>query len=227
LQRTLAMDPKNPFTLNNLGYAMEGQGNLDSAFRYYTQAADLHSSEKVVVAIDPRWRGKPISDVASNNVRALRRRIDTEQTDAARVARLNLQGVSALNHNDPEQARKFFEDAYRIDPKNAFALNNMGYLAEVDGDQETADEFYTEARAADGSNPRVAIASRRAVVGQPLARVAESNGEGAQSNLEAKQAAKQRETAPIQLKTRDNKPVPEPASPPEPENSPQQNPPQE
>ena len=227
LQRTLAMDPKNPFTLNNLGYAMEGQGNLDSAFRYYTQAADLHSSEKVVVAIDPRWRGKAISDVAANNVRALRRRIDTEQTDAARVARLNLQGVSALNHNDPEQARKFFEDAYRIDPKNAFALNNMGYLAEVDGDQETADEFYTEARAADGSNTRVAIASRRAVVGQPLARVAESNGEGAQSNLEAKQAAKQRETAPIQLKTRDNKPVPEPASPPEPENSPQQNPPQE
>src|SRR5690348_1670652 len=104
LERTLALDPKNPFTLNNLGYAAEGQGNLDAAFRYYSQAADTHSSEAVVVAIEPRWRGKPISEVAANNVHALRTRIDTEQSDAAKVARFNLQGVAALNHNEPDQA---------------------------------------------------------------------------------------------------------------------------
>jgi Flp pilus assembly protein TadD len=214
LERTLALDPKNPFTLNNLGYAMEGQGNLDSAFRYYSQAADLHSSEKVVVSVDPRWRGKAISEVAANNVRALRTRIDTEQSDAAKVARLNLQGVAALNHNEAEQARKFFEQAYRIDPKNAFALNNMGYVAEMTGDQETADEFYAAARAAEGSNAKVAIATRRSAVGAPVAQVAESNDEGAQSNLQAKREAKQRENGPIQLKTRDNQPVPEPPMPP-------------
>ena len=222
LRRTLALDPKNPFTLNNLGYAMEGQGSLDPAFHYYSQAADLHSSAKVVVAIDPRWRGKAISEVAANNVRALRRRIDTEQTDAAKVARLNLEGVSALNHNEVDKARKFFEEAYRLDPSNAFAMNNMGYVAELDGDQETADEFYTAAKAAGGSNTKVAIASRRAVVGFPLSQVAESNEEGAQSNLETMQEHKRRQTGPIQLKTRDNKPVPEPEMPKPQSNAPPQ-----
>jgi len=51
------------------------------------------------------------------------------------------------------------------------------------------------------------------VIGLPLAKVAESNDEGAQSNLDAKREAKQRENGPIQLKTRDNKPVPEPDKP--------------
>ena len=222
LQRTLALDPKNPFTLNNMGYAAEGLGNLDSAFRYYSQAADTHSSETVVVAVDPRWRGKPISEVAANNVRALRTQIDTEQSDAAKVARFNLQGVAALNHNEPEQARKFFEQAYQIDPRNAFALNNMGYVSEMNGDQETADQFYAAAQAAEGSNAKVAIASRRSAVGAPVAQVAASNDEGAQSNLEAKREAKRRENGPIQLKTRDNKPVPEPPMPPQSQAPPQQ-----
>jgi Flp pilus assembly protein TadD len=221
LRRTLAADPKNPFTLNNLGYAMEGQGDLDSALHYYQQVANMHSSEKVVVAIDPRWRGKGISDVAANNVRALRRRIETEQSDAAKVARLNLQGVSALNHNEPQQARTFFEQAYRIDPGNAFALNNMGYVAEMEGDQETADELYAAAKQADGSGTKVAIASQRSGVGLALNQVASSNQEGAESNLEMKREAKQREKGPIQLKTRDNKPVPEPVAPP-PQSPPQQ-----
>jgi Flp pilus assembly protein TadD len=221
LERTLALDPKNPFTLNNLGYAAEGQGNLDAAFRYYSQAADTHSSETVVVAIDPRWRGKPISEVAANNVHALRTRIDTEQSDAAKVARFNLQGVAALNHNEPDQARKFFEQAYQIDPRNAFALNNMGYVSEMNGDQETADQFYAAAQAAEGANAKVAIASRRSAVGAPVAQVAASNDEGAQSSLEAKRQAKQRENGPIQLKTRDNQPVPEPPMPP-PSQNPQQ-----
>jgi Flp pilus assembly protein TadD len=214
LRRTLALDPKSPFTLNNLGYAMEAEGNLDSALRYYTQAADSHSSESVVVAIDPRWRGKPISEVAANNVRALRKRIDTEQTVEAKVARFNLQGVSALNHNDPQQARRFFEEAYKLDPRNAFALNNMGYVAEMDGDQETADEFYTAAKTAEGSRERVALASRSVMRGQPLGQVAQSNDEGAQANLEARREIRQRQSGPIQLRTRDNKPVPEPETTP-------------
>ncbi|MCU1298839.1 MAG: Tetratricopeptide repeat protein, partial [Acidobacteriaceae bacterium] len=62
LQNTLTLDPQNPFTLNNLGLAMEAEGNLDQAVRYYTHAASLHSSQSVVVALDPRVRGKAISE---------------------------------------------------------------------------------------------------------------------------------------------------------------------
>ena len=53
LRETLKLAPRNPFTLNNLGFAMEGQGDLDSALRYYNDASSVHSSEPVVVALDP------------------------------------------------------------------------------------------------------------------------------------------------------------------------------
>jgi Flp pilus assembly protein TadD len=225
LRQTLTIDPRNPFTLNNLGYTMEAEGNLESALRYYNSAANLRSSEKVVVALDRRWRGKDISNVAENNARAVQHRLETEESVADRVARLNLQGVSALNRNDRPSARKFFEQAYRLDPQNAFALNNMGYLAELDGDQETADDFYTQAKQAGGANQRVSLANRREMQGLPLAQVAASNDEGAESNLEAQRQARIREGGPIQLKTRDNQPVIEPAPEVAPASQPNQNPP--
>src|SRR6476620_7837170 len=42
LRETLKLDPHNPFTLNNLGFAMEGQGNLEEALRYYNDASLTH-----------------------------------------------------------------------------------------------------------------------------------------------------------------------------------------
>ena len=59
LRETLKLAPRNPFTLNNLGFAMERQGDLDSALRYYNDASITHSSEPVVVAIDPHWTPNP------------------------------------------------------------------------------------------------------------------------------------------------------------------------
>src|SRR5437762_12558050 len=90
---------------------MEAEGNLEKAFQYYSQAANLHSSQKIIVALDRRWRGKSISDVASGNAKAVRHRLETEESAEDKVARLNLQGVSALNHNDPKSARQYFREA--------------------------------------------------------------------------------------------------------------------
>jgi len=212
LQRTLEVDPRNAFTLNNLGFTMEAEGELESAFRYYSQAADVHSSDPVIVTLDPHWRGKPISEIAANNAKAVRRRLDTEQTIDDKVARLNLQGVSALNRNDSQAARGYFEQAYKLDPRNAFTLNNMGYVAEMDGDHETADQFYAAAREARDASARVTLANRHEMQGLPLGQVARSNDEGAQANLQATQEARRREGGPIQLKRRDNSPVTEPES---------------
>src|SRR5438034_6742563 len=212
LQRTLAVDPRNAFTLNNLGFTMEAEGELESAFRYYSQARDAHSSDPIIVSLDPHWRGKPISEVAANNAKAVRQRIETEQTTQDKVARLNLQGVSALNRNDSQAARGYFEQAYKLDPRNAFTLNNMGYVAEMDGDHETADQFYAAAREARDASARVTLANRHEMQGLPLGQVARSNDEGAQANLESTQEARRREGGPIQLKRRDNSPVTEPES---------------
>src|SRR5580700_4350321 len=47
LEKTLAMDLRNTFTLNNMGVAREARGDYDEALKYYRAAADSTSSEPV------------------------------------------------------------------------------------------------------------------------------------------------------------------------------------
>lgn len=224
LEQTLKLDPRNPFTLNNLGFALEGQGDLEDALRYYNQASMTHSTEPVVVALDTHWRGKPISDIAFNNEQAVRRRLASEQSNEDRSARLSAEGVAALNHNEPDKALDYFRQAYKFDPHSAFALNNMGYVSEVFGDPETADEFYDAAARGDGSGTPVKSASRHEMVGEAAGQVAGSNAQGAEANLEAEAEARRRQHAPIVLRRRDNTPVTGPQAE-EPATTPQTQPP--
>lgn len=211
LRANLKLDPHNPFTLNNLGFTMEGQGNLEEALRYYNQASMTHSNEPVVVALDARWRGKPISDIAFRNEEAVRKRLASEQSNEDRAARLNVEGVSALNHNENDKALDYFRQAFKLDPQSAFSMNNMGYVSEVFGDQETADEFYNAASRGNGTGTPVSAASHHAMVGEAVGQVASSNAQGSEANLQAEAEARRRQHAPIVLRHRDNTPI---ASPP-------------
>ena len=216
LRDTLKLDPRNPFTLNNLGFTMEGQGNLEDALRYYNQASMTHSNEAVVVALDPHWRGKPISDIAFRNGEAVRRRLASEQSNQDRAARLNVEGVSALNHNDTDKALDYFRQAFKFDPQSSFSLNNMGYVAEVFGDQETAGEFYGAAQRGNGSGTPVSAASHHEMVGEGAGQVAASNAQGTEASLQAEAEARRRRRAPIVLRHRDNSPVTGPTETPNP-----------
>ena len=124
-----------------------------------------------------------------------------------RVARLNTRGVSAINRNDFKLARQYFEEAYKLDPKNAFALNNMGFLAEADGDRETADFYYGKAKEADQSSKRVAYATRKDVEGEKLATVANSSDESVNKAMDEAAAARRMEGGPVVLHNRDNSAV--------------------
>ncbi len=219
LHKALLLQPKNPFTLNNLGYALEKEGELEQAMHYYDLAAASGSNEKVVVALNRNWRGRPISEIASSNAQSARRELAAEQGSIEnKVARLNLRGVSALNHNQLAQARQFFQQAYRIDPGNAFSLNNMGYISEVIGDRETAAYYYAKAREANRNSARVALATRKSVEGMELASVANENDQTIQA-AEQKQLAARRAQGlpPLPLRTRDQAVVREPDRPPRPE----------
>lgn len=211
LQRTLAVNPKDPFTLNNLAYAFENEGDLSSAYQYYLKAADIHSFDKIVVSADKKWRGKPISEVAEKNARAVHDRIENEQSVPAQVARLNQRGVSALNRNEPQEARGYFEQAYKLDPHNAFSLNNMGYVAEMNGDEETAQEFYLEAGEANGAIDRVGLATQRNMQGLSLGQVASANSNSSDQDLAAERESRRRQGGEIRLKQRNGAPIPEPA----------------
>lgn len=208
LRNTLKLQPNNPFTLNNLGYTMEMQGNLEQALQYYNQASIAHSSEPIVVSVDPRWRGKPISDIAFRNEEAVRQRLQSEGNQQAKAARLNLEGVSALNHNQQDKAEQYFREAYQLDPQNAFSLNNMGFVSEILGDQETAADFYDRARRGDQAGTAVSAASRHEMVGEAVGQVAASNTQAADASLQALAEAKRRKHEPIVLRRRDNSPVP-------------------
>lgn len=213
LRDTLKLDPANPFTLNNLGFAMEGQGDLQSALSYYNEASVKHSSEQIVVALDPHWRGKSISDIAFQNEESVRRLLATEKSDQEQAARLNVEGVSALNHNEPKRAIDYFQRAYKLDPQSAFSLNNMGYVSELYGDQETADDFYQQASRGDQAGTPVNIASRHEMVGDAAGQVASANAQGSEASLRAGAEIKRQRHEPIVLRRRNNTPVSSPQSP--------------
>jgi Flp pilus assembly protein TadD len=214
LRKALSLDPKNPFTLNNIGFAKEKEGELEQALSFYSSAAALGSNERIVVTVNRDWRGKPISEIAANNAEKVRKQLHREDTPEVRVARLNLRGVSALNRNDRKEARECFQQANKIAPDNAFTLNNMGYLAELDGDRETADFYYAKAQEARERDARVGVSTRKDMEGRRLAVVADTNDGEVQTRIQNDLARKRQQGGPIQLKRRDNTPVIEPATPP-------------
>jgi Flp pilus assembly protein TadD len=222
LQRTLALDPSNGFTLNNLGVAKESEGDFEGALRYYTEAASSNSAESVVVTLNSGWRGKPIRELAAESAKRLRERMRELNTAQAQAALLNLQGVSAINRNDLRQAIEKFSQAYRLDPNGAFSLNNEGYVAEIGGDLETAQDFYRKAQRAAGANARVGLASRPKAEGLSLLTVANHSEDQVDNSIEAANEANRRRTGPIQLKRRDNSPVIDPPALPEQQQAPEQ-----
>lgn len=225
LQQALALDPRNAFTLNNMGVALESRGDYDEALKYYMEAANSHSTEPAIVTLSRAWRGKPVSEMAADSARTLEDRMQNESTAQARAAILNLRGVSATNHNDLHAARQDFFQAYSLDPNSAFSLNNIGYVAEMDGDLETAEFFYEKARKAEDAGVRVGLATRRSAEGMNLIAVAADSDQKVDSKIAQEDQARRRQPGPIELKHRDNTPVVEPTpSPDAPRPSPSQPP---
>ena len=202
LKTELPRHPRDPFLLNNLGYAMECVGDIEGALRYYSAAASVHSTEPIVLTPRLKWRGRAISEVAKENATALSEQIARGEGVEAATARLNLRGVAALNANNPAAAREFFLKAYQEDPRNAFTLNNLGYLAELAGDRETADMYYDAARSGQEANDRVSYATRPDAEGRRIDNLADHNESDVESTLRAIQEAKRQAPRPIELKRR-------------------------
>ena len=215
LQQALAMDPRNIFTLNNLGVAEESGGDYERALTYYMAAADSHSPEPVIVTLNHTWRGKPVSEMAAVSARKLRERMHDAATGQARAAMLAVRGVSAMNRNDWPAARQDFLQSYSLDPNSAFSINNFGYLAEKDGDLETAQFFYARARKSEHANDRVGRATRRSAEGKHLLAVVSDSDQKVGDRIVLEIQARRQQLGPIELKHRDNTPVVESMVPPE------------
>jgi Flp pilus assembly protein TadD len=204
LRATLLLDPQNPFTLNNLGVAYETTGDYDNAMKYYNAAASSNSSEPVVLTLDRSWRGKQVSTMAAASARRLNQRMRKMGGAEADSALFTMRGVFAANQNDWLVAKQNFLHAYSLDPTSAFSLNNRGYVAEMDGDLETAQFFYDKARKADNSDARVGLATQRNAEGKKLFAVATDSDRQVDGQLDRYSQQRHLETGPIELTPRGN-----------------------
>ena len=202
LELALKLDPHNPFTMNNLAVAYEAIGDFQGAIKYYTAVADLHSSEPIIITASRESRGKAISEVAQNSATALARRLEGIPANEIEAAKYNIRGVYEENQNQWQVARADFLRAYDLDPNGAFSLNNRGYIAERDGDLETAQFYYNKAMKAGNSALRVGLATDRAAEGRTLLDVANGSNQKMDSALRLYSAQRHRETAPVELTPR-------------------------
>jgi Flp pilus assembly protein TadD len=213
LQSALQNHPRDPFLLNNLGAALEAVGDTEGALRAYSSAAAVHSTQRVIVTPRAKWRGRPVSQVASDNALAVSQQIAKGEGVEAATARLNLRGVAALNDNNSSAARGFFLQAYKLDAQNAFTLNNLGYIAELAGDRESAQMYYDAARSGRDANAKVSYATRRDAEGKKIDTLASGNESDVDATLKAIQEGKRRAQRPIGLKHRDGTSVNESEQP--------------
>ena len=213
LQDALKKDPQNVFTLNNMGVTKEMEGENEEALQYYEEAARGSPTQTALVTTSNVWRGRPVSEMAQENANALRRYLARAKELPEHVAELNLRGVSAVNRNDLRAADSDFRKAYALDPNNAFALNNIGYVAELEGDQETAEFFYQRAREAGGASVTVGVATRRTAEGKKLLAIAGDNDSQVATKVGEERESLRQQNEPVVLRRRDNSIVDESIQP--------------
>jgi len=215
LQQAQAIDPHNPFTENNLGVAYESLGEFDNALRAYDAVALTNSTEAVVMAADPKWRGKPVSVMAAESAKRLQQRIAKMGSADAQAAMLSERGVAAVNENDWTKAKQDFLHAYSIDPSSAFSLNNRGYVAEMEGDLESAQYFYDKALKARDASARVGLATQGVARGAKLFSVATDSNFKVDAQLARYSQQRHQEQGTIELTPRNGATDGDPAAVPE------------
>jgi Flp pilus assembly protein TadD len=223
LRQALALDPRNAFTLNNLGVASEAVSDLNSALKYYQQAAALHSAEPAAVTLDRNWRGKSVSSMAGASAARLQRRVRSLDPSEEKAVMYTLRGVYAENQNNWPAARDAFLQAYELDPASAFCINNRGYIAEREGDLESAEFFYEKARKGENASAPVGLATSVDAQGKPLATVANDSNAKVDTAIDIYSRQRRQDGAPVELTPRGDGAQPEnqaPNAPPASQHSP-------
>jgi len=153
-------DPADPFTLNNLGYISELEGELDRAHKFYTLASEQGSDANIDRSSTKQLEGKPMQ-------LAFRGLLDGPM----RVNRMNVDALNLLSKNHGFQAVALLRETLILDPDNPFTLNNLGVAYESIGDYDDAMKYYGAA-AQSGSSERVVVTLDRAWRGKQVSAMA-------------------------------------------------------
>src|ERR1700741_3652931 len=126
-------DPDDAFTLNNLGYISEMQGQLDRAQRFYSLAAEQSSEAVISLASAKRVVGRPMTEALATNDSPLQ------------INHANVEAVRLLSQGRAPEADLLLQDTLKKDSRNVFTLNNMGVAKEMEGEAQEALKYYDEA----------------------------------------------------------------------------------
>src|SRR5262249_40583883 len=81
--------------------------------------------------------------------------------------KLNREGGEWGRKHQYERARAIFYKAYLFDPGDPFTLNNLGYVAELEGQVDRAQAFYAQATS-QATEALIDLASSRNLQGESL-----------------------------------------------------------
>jgi Flp pilus assembly protein TadD len=127
-------DPADPFTLNNLGYIAEMQGQLDRARKFYELASEQGSDADIDVSNVSALEGKPMKAA-----------LESLQYLPMKVNRMNVNAMQFLSQGRGFEAVSLLRQGLDLDPQNPFTLNNLGVAEEAAGDYESAMRYYSAA----------------------------------------------------------------------------------
>lgn len=153
-------DPTDPFTLNNLGYVSELEGELDNAEKFYKLAGEQSCDAQIAESSKKELKGKPMM-LALNDLEDQQMRIDQQ----------NVRAVVLLEQNHPFEAKSLLQQTLQLAPENPFTLNNLGVAEEATGNFTAALNYYDKA-AATGSKQPLVVSLNHAWRGRPVSRAA-------------------------------------------------------
>src|SRR6185437_14636457 len=165
------IDPNDPFTLNNLGYMSELEGDVDRAQRFYQLSQEQNSQATVDQSSNDDLKGKTVAAIAGH-----------AQTGDVQLNVLNVEAISLLNKDRVAEADESLQKALRLNPRDPFTLNNMGYVKEKEGELESAVNYYRAAADSNSDEP-VVVTVNKSWRGRAISKVAASNAKKIQSAL--------------------------------------------
>jgi Flp pilus assembly protein TadD len=157
------LDPDDPFTLNNLGYVAELEGDADRALRYYALAAHDRTDALIDKSSQAALKGKPFDEA-----------LQQVQNSDQEVSKINERAIVLGQQGRVFEALNLLNSALANHPNDPFLLNNLGYAKEGIGDLDGALRSYSAA-ASLHSTRRVVVTPRAKWRGRSISEVAADN----------------------------------------------------
>lgn len=168
--RAYLFDPEDSFTLNNLGYVSELEGQVERAAQFYALAAARPTEAVVDIASSKRVEGKPMKDALAAT------------TEPLQINHANVEAVRLLSQGRAAEADLLLQGALQKDPQNVFTLNNMGAAKEMEGEEDEALKYYDEATRVQPAVVAV-VTTDRVWRGRTVSKLAQENAKALRNHL--------------------------------------------